>query len=149
MLLASGPVRMGPELARIQGRIVPLSCTYGRVNNSGGRDMRSTTSEHQDSDPSDFRSAFARASLALESAVLELLAGDWEEGPRRLAHDIAVALLEAAREERWWDIESTLRAIESLLSLSSHEALSIRRALDERLLNFLALLKKGRESRSA
>jgi hypothetical protein len=111
--------------------------------------MRSTTTEHLDSDPSDFHSDFAKASLALESAVLDLLAGGWEEGPRRLAHDIAVALLEAARDEHWWDIESALRAIESLLSLSSHEALSIRQALDERLLNFLGLLKKGRESRSA
>ena len=104
---------------------------------------------HPGEAPSYFRSDFTRASRALKGAVLDLLAGEWEEGPRRLAHDMAAALLEAARVARWSDMESALRAIESLLSLSSHDALSNRQALGEKLLKSLALLKKGRASRRA
>jgi hypothetical protein len=49
----------------------------------------------------------------------------------------------------WWDAESELKAIESLLALSPAEALAIRAAIAARLMEYLGLLKKAPISRSA
>ncbi|HVE42649.1 MAG TPA: hypothetical protein VNM14_22405 [Planctomycetota bacterium] len=111
--------------------------------------MGSTSMRHPDGHPSDFGSSFARASSALEGAVLDLLAGGWEEGPRRLARGMATALRQAARDAGCWDCESALRALESLLALSPLEVASIRQAVAEKLLEFLRLLRKAPAARSA
>ena len=69
----------------------------------------------------DLGSSFARAASALENAVLDLLAGGWEDGPRRLARGMATALRQVARDAGCWDCEGPLRALESLLALSPPE----------------------------
>jgi hypothetical protein len=92
---------------------------------------------------------FLKACAILEGAVIDLLAGSWEEAPRRHALEMAVALRHVAHEAAWWDAESELKAVESLLSLSSHEALAIRAAIASRLLEYMGLLKKLPVSRSA
>jgi hypothetical protein len=111
--------------------------------------MGSTMKRQPDDLPMDFVTDFARASSALENAVLALLAGGWEEGPRRLAHDMASALRLAARNAGWWESENTLRALESLLALSPQEVQSIRQAVSQKLPELVRLLKKVPSSRSA
>ncbi len=111
--------------------------------------MASTATRHRDGRPSDFSSSFARASSALEAAILDLLAGGWEESPRRLAQGMATALRQAARDSGCWDCESPLRALESLLALSPLEVVSIRQAVAEKLLEFLRLLRMAPAARSA
>lgn len=93
--------------------------------------------------------AFAKACSALEGAVLDLLSGPWEEGSRRRAYEMAVALRHAAHELAWWDAESALKAVESLLALSPREVEAIHRAIGDRLQEYLGLLKKPSISRSA
>jgi len=97
----------------------------------------------------DFGSSFAKASWALEGAVLDLLAGGWEDGPRRLARGMATALRQVARDAGCWDCEGPLRALESLLALSPPEVAPIRQAVAEKLLEFLRLLRKTPATRSA
>jgi len=92
---------------------------------------------------------FLKACAILEGAVIDLLGSSWEETSRRHAVEMAVALRHAAHEAAWWDAESALKAIESLLALSSHEALAIRAAVGSRLMEYLGLLKKPSISRSA
>jgi hypothetical protein len=111
--------------------------------------MRDSVAPHPDGHSSDFSLVFVKARSALESAVLDLLSGDWEEGPRSRAHDMAVALRQAARNASWWDTESALRAVESLLALTRREALPIRSAVREKLLELFGLLDKAPASRSA
>jgi len=81
---------------------------------------------------------FAKASLVLEGAILDLIRDAWEEDSRRLAHHMAGALRQAARHAGWWDRESALRAVESLLALSSSELLPIRKPVGDKLLELLA-----------
>jgi len=97
----------------------------------------------------DTSKTFLKACAILEGAVIDLLAASWEETSRRHALEMAVALRHAAHEATWWDAESELKAIESLLALSPHEALAIRAALAARLQEYLGLLKKAPISRSA
>jgi len=97
----------------------------------------------------DLTTDFAKACTALDAAVLDLLSGGWDEAPRRQAHDLAVALRQAARGAGWRDSESDLRAVESLLALSSREVQPVRRAVGDRLLEFLGELRKSRLSRTA
>jgi hypothetical protein len=111
--------------------------------------MGSAMQRQPDGLPLGFVADFDRASSALENAVLALLAGGWDEGPRRLAHDMAAALRLAARGAGWWDSENALRAIESLLILSPQEVESIRPAVSQKLLELVKLLKKVPASRSA
>ena len=85
---------------------------------------------------------FLKACSALEGAVLDLLSGSWEEASRLRAHEMAVALRHAAHASAWWDAESALKAVESLLALSPAEALAIRAAIGPRLLEYLGLLKQ-------
>ena len=54
--------------------------------------MGSTMQRQPDGLPLGFVADFDRASSALENSVLALLAGGWDEGPRRLAPDMAAAL---------------------------------------------------------
>jgi hypothetical protein len=93
--------------------------------------------------------AFAKASVVLESVVLELLRNGWDEDSRRLVHHMARALRQAARRAGWWDRESALRAIESLLELSAAELLPIRRAVGDKLLELLTYLMNVPTCRSA
>lgn len=99
--------------------------------------------------PSNFATAFSRASLVLEGAVLDLLSGGWDEDLRKLTHHMAGALRQAARDVGWGDQESALRAIESLVELSAAELLPIREAVGSKLLEFFTLLKKIPTTRSA
>ena len=99
--------------------------------------------------PANFGSAFSRATLVLEGVVLDLLCAGWEDDSRQLAERMAGSLRRAAHETHWWTQESTLRAIESLLGLSSTEFLPIREAAAPKLLELLTLLKKSPASRSA
>ena len=92
---------------------------------------------------------FMKARTALETAVQDLLSTDWEEGQRHNAFEMAVALRQAARESGWHETESTLRVVESLLSLPSREAQAIRQALRDKLGELLGLLRKVPASRSA
>jgi len=97
----------------------------------------------------DTSTTFVKACANLEEAVLDLLSGPWDEAARRRALEMAVALRHAAHESAWWDAESALKAVESLLTLTSHEALAIRAAVGARLLEYFGLLKKPPVSRSA
>jgi len=92
---------------------------------------------------------FIKACAALDGAILDLLSGGWEEASRRRAHEIAVALRQSARSMGRRDSESDLRAVESLLSLSSREVLPIRCEVEHRLFEFLGLLKNPTVTRSA
>jgi hypothetical protein len=92
---------------------------------------------------------FAKASVVLEGAVLDLLRSGWEEDSRRLVHHMARALRQAARRAGWWDRESALRVIESLLALSAAEFLPIRKAVGDKLLELLAYLMNVPTCRSA
>jgi hypothetical protein len=62
---------------------------------------------------------------------------------------MGVALTQAAKLEGWWETESTLRALSSILSLSAAEILPIRLAARDKLLELLQLLKKVPASRIA
>jgi hypothetical protein len=93
--------------------------------------------------------SFARASVVLEGAVLGLLSDGWEEDSRQLAHHMAGALRQAARHAGWWDRESALRAIESLLALSASELLPIRMPIGDKLRELLAYLMNVPSARSA
>jgi len=92
---------------------------------------------------------FPRASKALDEAILDLLAGGWEEDRRVRAFDMAVVLTQAAKLAGCWEMEAVLRPLCSLLSLSSREILPIRPAVREKLLELLGLLQKHPASRSA
>ena len=92
---------------------------------------------------------FSRACLVLEGVVLDLLGGDWEEVPRGLSLQMSVALRQAARDAGWWDRESALRALESLLSLPPREVLPVRWDVGMKLLELLTVLKEGPATRSA
>jgi hypothetical protein len=94
-------------------------------------------------------SSWPRASSALEAAVLDLLSGGWDEDRRLRAHEMAVALTQAAKMAGRWETEAVLRPLCSLLTLSSQEMLSIRQAVREKLLELLGLLKSHHASRSA
>jgi len=97
----------------------------------------------------DTSTTFLKACAVLEGAVTDLLSGPWEETSRCYAYEMAVALRHAAHDAGWWTAESELRAIESLLGLTAHEALQIRAAVAARLVEYLGLLKKAPLSRSA
>ena len=99
--------------------------------------------------PSKLGLTFAKACLVLECVVLDLLSGGWEEEPRRLAHQMSAALCQAARTAGWWERENALRALGSLLELSSSEIAPIRPSAGEKLLELLSLLKKASAFRSA
>ena len=99
--------------------------------------------------PVRFVLTFAKASVVLESAVLDLLRDGWEEPPRRLVHHMAGALRAAARHAGWMDRESALRAIESLLALSAAELRPIRKPVGDKLLELLAYLMNVPTARSA
>jgi hypothetical protein len=92
---------------------------------------------------------FARASVILEGAVLDLLANGWEEDSRRLVQLMAGALRQVARRAGWWDRESALRAMESLLALSAAELLPVRKPVGDKLRELLAYLINAPASRSA
>ncbi len=93
--------------------------------------------------------SFARASVVLEGAVSDLLSGGWDEDSRRIVHRMAGALRQAARHAGWWNRESALRAIESLLTLSAAELLPVRKPVGEKLVELLAYLLNVPSSRSA
>ena len=92
---------------------------------------------------------FAKASVVLESAVLDLLREGWDEDSRRIVQHMAGSLRQAARHAGWFDRESALRAIESLLALSATELLPIRKPVGDKLLELLAYLMSVPTSRSA
>jgi hypothetical protein len=92
---------------------------------------------------------FAKACLVLEGAVLEVLRDGWSEDSRGLARHMAGALRQVARHAGWWDRESALRAIESLLALSAAEFQPIRKPVAQKLLDLLAYLMNTPSSRSA
>ena len=92
---------------------------------------------------------FAKASVVLEGAVLDLHRDGWEEESRRLVHHMAGALRQAARHAGWLDREIALRAIESLLALSAAELLPIRKPVGDKLQELLAYLMNVPTSRSA
>jgi hypothetical protein len=92
---------------------------------------------------------FAKASVVLEGAVLDLLREGWQEDSRRLVHHMTGALRQVARHAGWWDRESALRAMESILALSAGEFLPLRKALSEKLLELLAYLMSVPTCRSA
>jgi hypothetical protein len=96
-----------------------------------------------------FSHTFDQATLVLEGAVLDLLSGGWDEDLRKLTCLMATALRQAARDAGWWDRETSLRAIESLVSLSAAEVLPIRQPVGVKLLDLLILLKKAPATRSA
>ena len=97
----------------------------------------------------DFASSWTGASRALEEAVLDLLAGGWEEERRLRAYEMAVILTQAAKVAGCWETEGVLRPLSCLLALSSQEMCSIQQAVREKLLELLSLLKKYPASRSA
>jgi|SRR5262245_4694992 len=99
--------------------------------------------------PVRFVLTFAKASVVLEGAVLNLLRDGWEEDSRRLVHLMAGALRQAARRAGWWDRESALRAIESLLALSATELLPLRKPIGDKLLELLTYLINVPTCRSA
>ena len=109
--------------------------------------MRNSTTR-PDGTPSDFTSDFAKALTALEAAVFELIAGSWEDGSRRRAYDMAVALREAAHGAGWKETEGSLRALESLLALSPTVVQSIKRPIGDKCLEFLTHLKGVRVART-
>jgi hypothetical protein len=111
--------------------------------------MESIVRRSPDGRSSELVVVFARASEVLEEVVLDLLWGGWEEDLRRLVFRMAGALRQAARDAGWWDRESVLRAVESLLALSFSEILPVRSAAGVKLLELLALLKNAPASRSA
>ena len=92
---------------------------------------------------------FAKASVVLEGAVLDLLRDGWDEESRRLVHHMAHALREAAHRARWWDRESALRVIESLLALSAAEVQPIRKPVGDKLRELLTYLMNVPTCRSA
>lgn len=92
---------------------------------------------------------FAKASLVLECAVQDLLRQGWDDDSRRVVQQMAGALRQAARRAGWWDRESALRAIESLLSLTTPEVLPIRKAIGDKLLELLAYSMNVPTCRSA
>jgi hypothetical protein len=93
--------------------------------------------------------AFAKASLVLEWAVQDLLRQGWDEDARRVVQQMAGALRQTARRAGWWDRESALRAIESILALSPSEVLPIRKAIGDKLLELLAYSMNVPTCRSA
>jgi hypothetical protein len=100
-------------------------------------------------DSSDFTSNFLGARLALENAVYDLISSGWEEDRRRRAYDMSVALTRAAKLAAWWESESLLRRLSSLLDLSLPQVTSIRQEVRDKLIEILNLLKKNSASRSA
>jgi hypothetical protein len=113
------------------------------------RVMEDATTRPPGDSPSDFAPKFASACSALEAAVFDLLAGGWEEAPRRRAHEMTVALRQAAHDAGCWDAERALRALDSILALAPAEVSPIRRSVDAKLLEFVALVKRSPASRSA
>ena len=111
--------------------------------------MTDAAMPHPEGRAPEFAVIFIQARSELESTVFDLLSGDWEEGPRSRAHEMAIALRHAARNASWRDVEHTLKAVECLLALSPREALPIRTAVREKLLELFRLLKKAPASRSA
>jgi hypothetical protein len=99
--------------------------------------------------PVDLVLTFAKASVVLEGAVLDLLRGEWQEDSRRLVHHMAHALRQAAHRAGWWDRESALRVIESLLALSAAESLPIRKPVGDKLRYLLTYLMNVPTCRSA
>jgi hypothetical protein len=93
--------------------------------------------------------AFAKASVVLEGAVVEMIQGGWQEDSRRLVHHMARALRQAAHRARWWERERALRVIESLLELSPGELLPIRKAVGDKLLDLLSYMIKVPACRTA
>ena len=99
--------------------------------------------------PSTFTSDFLRVLAALQTAVDELLASGWEEIARRRAQELTLVLVRATKAERWSESEGTLRALDSLLSLSADEPAPLRQGAGERMLDLLGFLRSGRASRTA
>ena len=96
-----------------------------------------------------FAATFDQAVLVLEGAVVDLLSGGWDEDLRKLTCLMAAALRQASRDTGWYDRESALRVIESLVALSAKELLPIRQPVGQKLLELFALLKKGPAVRTA
>ena len=99
--------------------------------------------------PANLVVTFAKASVVLEGAVVDLLRNGWEEESRRLVHHMARSLRQAARPAGWWDRESALRVIESLLALSAAELMPIRKPVGDKLLEMLTYLMNVPACRSA
>jgi hypothetical protein len=92
---------------------------------------------------------FAKASVVLEGAVVDLVHNGWDEDSRRLVHHMARSLRHAAHQARWWDRERALRVIESLLALTVAELLPIRKAVGDKVLEMVAYLMNVPTCRSA
>jgi hypothetical protein len=94
-------------------------------------------------------SDFQRTLTVLEEAVHDLLESGWDEPRRRRAHELAVALADAAKASGWKETGGVVRAIASLLALSLGEVIGVRVALRERLLELLDVLKDSPASETA
>jgi len=97
----------------------------------------------------DFQATFARATLALEQTVYDLLSYGWDENFRVRAYEMALALTHAAKSAGHWETEGVLRAIGSLLALSAGEVAAIQPAVRDKLTELLNLLKRLPLSQSA
>ena len=97
----------------------------------------------------EFEANLPRAVQALESSIAGLLGSAWEELHRARAHELAVALTQAAKEARCWETEGILRPIASLLSLSERDGIPVRQGIGQKLLALIGLLKKVPASRTA
>jgi len=111
--------------------------------------MESTAIRTLHGHPAYLRLTFAKATLVLEGAVVDLLSGGWDEDARLLARGIAGALQQAARRARWWDRQRALRVVESLLDLSAGDLLPIRQAVGDKFAEVFAYLKDVPASLSA
>src|SRR5262245_7506549 len=94
-------------------------------------------------DSPDFSRTYPQALRTLDAAVHDLIRNEWDESSRRLAHDMAVALIQATKAAGCREHESVLRTLAALLDVSTSQAAAIRPALRDKTLELLGLLKKN------
>ena len=102
-------------------------------------------------DPLDENQAaqFAGGILTLQEAVRELLTSSWDETQLQRVQEIVHALLQAAKMDKYWESESLLRALDSLLELPIAGEPNQRSAVGIKVAELVSLLKRAPTSRSA
>jgi hypothetical protein len=94
-------------------------------------------------------SQFIDGVLALQEAVRELLTSGWDDIQQRRAQALCLSLLQIAKQDRHWESQAILRALDSLLALSLAGDPAQRAAVGIKVAELVSLLKRSPTSRTA
>ena len=86
---------------------------------------------------------FTGGILALQEAIRDLITSSWDETQLQRAQELVHALLQAAKLDRYWESESLLRALDSLLGLPLQGDPAQRMAIGLKVAEIVSLLKRA------